>query len=99
MPAVMIPAASRCIPLRRIFVRKLADGRSKGPPNESIRAVMDTDRNTVAGLPEKRRSSPKKMLARSPATRIARMAVRTGRGPNRELFPSSGRRYCSPGSL
>ena len=80
MPAVIIPAAMTCIMLKRIFVCMVAAGKSKGPPKERMRAVMDTDRNTVAGFRTKRRSNPKKILANRPAIRIARMGVRTGIG-------------------
>ena len=92
----MITAAMTCIMLKRIFVCMVAAGKSKGPPKDRMRAVMDTDRNTVAGFLAKRRSNPKKILANRPAIRIARMGVRTGIGPRWELFPSSGIRYCSP---
>ena len=96
MPAVMTTAAMNCMPLNRIFVCMVAAGKSNGPPKERIRAVIDTDRNTVAGVREKRRSNPKKPVATKPAIRIARTGVISVIGPRWELYPSNGMRYCSP---
>ena len=96
IPAAMITAARMFIPLKRIFVCKAAVGRLKDPPKERIRAVIATDRNTVAGLGEKRISIAKKIEATSPLIRITITGNAIGSGPRRVPAPSSGMRYSSP---
>ena len=93
---MMITIAMTCMPLKSNLVCMGPDGKLKGPPNERMRAVRETDRNMVAGFWAKRRRDPKNTLASKPAIRMAVIAVNIFRGLVWEPIPSSGIRYCSP---
>ena len=88
----MNTAAMIFIPLKRNFVFNTAAGRLNDPPKERIKAVIATDRNTVAGFRAKRISSPKKRVATSPIKRIAITGSMTGIGPRWEPVPLIGMR-------